>query len=91
MRFSGPSPTEAVPFNAASLAKARARSSAAAVKKLLLPCRGVPAEAAKVVQFNAASQAKARARPSAAVAVVVRRAETAEAAEVHHKEDKFTT
>ena len=38
-----------------------------------------------------ASLAKAGARSSAAVAVVVRRVETAAAAEVHHEEDKFTT
>ena len=80
--FKGPSPAEAVPFNGASQVKAGTQSSAAAVKKLHLLCRGVPATEAAVkagTQFSAASLAKAGARPSAAAAAVV-----------HHEEDKFT-
>ena len=67
VQFNGASLAEArARYNAASQAKAGAQSSAAVVKKLHLLCRGAPAEAAKAVQSSEASLAKAGARSSEA-------------------------
>jgi hypothetical protein len=90
VQFNGSSQAEAIQFSAANQVKARARSSAAAAKKVHLLCRGAVAETAKVVQFSAASLAKAGARSSAAAAAATGRAGTAVTAVVHHGEDKFT-